>query len=138
MLRDEIKSIKATTAEARKFGLTIGAMLLAVAGFLFWKQRPAFPALALAGAGFVLAGLIVPMLLKPVYKTWMSFAAVMGFIMTRVVLTVIFFGLFTPAALIARLLRRDLLEQRWDKAASTYWVKRPAAPFDPQSAERMF
>jgi hypothetical protein len=138
MLLNEIKSIKATTKEARKFGLTIGIFLLVIAGLLFWKQRPSFSSFAYAGAAFALLGLLVPILLKPVYKVWMSFAVVMGFVMTRVILTVLFFGLFTPVSLVAKLLGKDLLDERWDKKAETYWVKRPATPFDPRAAENMF
>lgn len=138
MLLDEIKSIKATTREARKFGLTIGIFLLVIAAWLFWRQRPSFPYFAYAGAGLALAGLILPVLLKPVYKVWMSFAVVMGFIMTRVILTIIYFGLFTPIALAAKLLGKDLLDERWDKNAGTYWVKRPATTYDPKLSENMF
>jgi hypothetical protein len=138
MLLDEIKSIKATTKEVRKFGLTIGILLLMIAAWLFWKQRSSFPYFAYAGGGLALAGLILPVLLKPIYKVWMSFAVVMGFIMTRVILTVIYFGMFTPIALTAKLLGKDLLGERWDKKAETYWVKRPATAYDPKSAENMF
>jgi hypothetical protein len=138
MLLDEIKSIKGAKPELRKFGLTMGAVFLIIAGFLFWKQPPGFPYFACAGGGFALLGWAAPVLLKPLYKVWMSFAVVMGFIMTRVILTVLFFGLFTPIALVARLLGKDLLEARWDKKAATYWVKRPATAFDPKSAENMF
>jgi hypothetical protein len=138
MLLDEIKSIQGSAKEVRKFGLTIGVFLLVIAGLLFWKQRPSFLSFAYAGAGFALLGLLVPALLKPVYKVWMSFAVVMGFVMTRVILTILFFGMFTPAALVAKLLGKDLLDERWDKKAVTYWVKRPASPFDPRSAENMF
>ena len=138
MLLDEIKSIKATTKEARKFGLTIGIFLLAIAAWLLWKQRPSFPYFAYTGGGFVLAGLILPGLLKPIYKVWMSFAVVMGFIMTRVILTILYFGVFTPIALAAKVLGKDLLDERWDKKAETYWVKRLATAYDPKSAENMF
>lgn len=138
MLLEEIKSIKATTKEVRKFGVTIGILLLVIAAWLFWKQRPSFPYFAYAGGGLVLAGLILPVLLKPIYKVWMSFAVVMGFVMTRVILTVIYFGMFTPMALAAKLLGKDLLDERLDKNAGTYWMKRPATPYDPKSAENMF
>lgn len=138
MLLDEIKSIKGTTTELRKFGLTIGIFLLFSAGFLFWKQRPSFPYFAYVGVGFALLGLVVPIVLKPIYKAWMSFAVVMGFVMTRVILTVLYFGMFTPIALLTKLLGKDLLDERWDKNATTYWVKRPATKFDPKSAENMF
>jgi hypothetical protein len=138
MLLDEIKSIKGTKPELRKFGFTIGILLLLIAAWLFWKQRPSFPYFAYAGGGLVLAGLILPALLKPIYKVWMSFAAVMGFIMTRVILTILYFGMFTPIALTAKLLGKDLLDEKWDKKTGSYWVKRPAATYDPKSAENMF
>lgn len=138
MLLDEIKSIKGTTQELRKFSLTIGVFLLLIAGFLIWKQRPSFPYFAYAGGSFALLGLILPILLKPIYKLWMSFAVVVGFIMTRVILTILYFGMFTPIALVAKLLGKDLLDERWNKNATTYWVKRPQTTFDPKSAENMF
>lgn len=138
MVIDEIKSIKATPQEARKFGLTIGIFLLVLAGFLFWKQRAGFPYFAYAGTGLALLGMAAPVLLKPLYIVWMSFAMVMGFIMTRVILTILFFGLFTPFSLVAKLLGKDLLDERWDKNTTTYWMKRPKTTFDPKSAENMF
>jgi len=138
MLREEIKSIKSGRVELRKFGVTVGAALLILAGLLFWKQRPSF--IYVAGGGGLLAalGLLAPILLKPLHKIWMSFAVVMGFVMTRVILTLIYFGLFTPIALLLRLLGKDVLEERWDKSAATYWVRRKREPYDPSSAERMF
>ncbi len=138
MLLDEIKSIKGTKPELRKFGLTIGIFLLVIAGFLYWKQRPSFSYFAYVGGGFALTGLVAPILLKPIYKIWMSFAVVMGFIMTRVILTILYFGMFTPIALIAKLLGKDLLDERLNKNATTHWVKRPVTTFDPKSAENMF
>jgi len=138
MLLDEIKSIRGTKPELRKFGLTIGIFLLLIAGFLFWKQRPSFSYFAYIGGGLALLGLIAPILLKPIYKVWMSFAVVMGFIMTRVILTVLYFGMFTPISLLTKLLGKDLLDERLDKNAASYWVKRPASTFDPKSAENMF
>lgn len=138
MLLDEIKSIKGTKPELRKFGITIGIFLLVIAGLLFWKQRPSFPYFAYTGGGFALLGLAVPIVLKPIYKVWMSFAVVMGFIMTRIILTVLYFGMFTPISWLTKLLGKDLLDERWDKNATTYWRKRPATKFDPKSAENMF
>jgi hypothetical protein len=138
MLLDEIKNLEAKTKELRKFGLTIGFFLLVLAGFLFWKQRPSFTYFAYVGGGFALVGLAMPILLKPTYKLWMSFAVIMGFIMTRVILTILFFGVFTPMSLVTKLLGKDLLNERWDKKATTYWVKRPAMSYDFKSAENMF
>jgi cytochrome b subunit of formate dehydrogenase len=138
MLHEEIKNIKADKKELRKFGLTVGAVLLIISGFLFWKQRAAFTYFAVSGGALIVFGLLAPTALKPLFRVWMSFAVIMGFIMTRVILTVIYFFLFTPIALVLKLLGKDLLEERWDKTATSYWIKRKPEPFDPAAVERMF
>jgi hypothetical protein len=138
MLLAEIKQIKGTTKEIRRFGLTSGIFLLMIAGGLFWQQRTSFLYFVCFGGGFAFIALAVPILVKPIYVTWMTFAAVIGFVMTRVILGILFFGVFTLIALVAKLLRHDLLNEHWDKWAETYWVKRPPNPFDPKAAENMF
>jgi cytochrome b subunit of formate dehydrogenase len=138
MLREEIKSIKSGKKELRKFGVTVGAVLLLFAAFLFWKEKASFAYFAIVGGGLMVSGAIIPLVLKPVFIAWMSFAVVMGFVMTRVILTIIYFGLFTPIALVLRVLGKDLLEESWNKNASSYWVKREPQPYDRAAAERMF
>jgi hypothetical protein len=68
----------------------------------------------------------------------MILAVLIGFVMNRVILGVLFFGMFTPAALLLKILQKDLLHERWDKMAESYWVKRTPAPYLPQSSERMY
>lgn len=138
MLREELKSLKSDKEELRKFGITVGVVLLLIAAFLFWKERPSAGYFAATGGALVAFGLIAPVILKPVHRVWMTFAVVMGFIMTRVILTIIYFGLFTPIALVLKGFGKDLLDERWDKTAATYWIKRKPEPFDPAAAERMF
>lgn len=138
MLLEEIKSIKADRIELRKFGLTIGGVLLVLGGFLFWKERPSAVYFAAGGGGLMALGLLLPLVLEPVHRAWMTFAVLMGFVMTRVILTILYFGMFTPIALVLKVLRKDLLEEKSDKNAASYWVKRKPAPYDPASTERMF
>lgn len=138
MIRAELQAIKSTRNELRKFGFTMSAVLLLVAAFLFWKQKPSMQYFLYAGLGLGVLGLILPQLLRPFYYFWMALAVLMGFVMTRVILTLLYFGLFTPIAILVRLLGKDLLEERWNKNAETYWSKRPSAPFDPRAAENMF
>lgn len=138
MIRAELQAIKSTRNELRKFGFTMSAVLLLVAAFLFWKQKPSMQYLLYAGLGLGVLGLILPQLLRPFYYFWMALAVLMGFVMTRVILTLLYFGLFTPIAVLVRLLGKDLLEERWNKNVETYWSKRPSAPFDPRAAENMF
>ena len=39
---EEIKSIKSEKSDIRKFGITIGILLVVIAGFLFWKEKESF------------------------------------------------------------------------------------------------
>lgn len=127
-----------TDRDVRKFGVTIGIVLVLLAAFFFLKEKPS--AIYFASAGALLAALtwLLPGLMRPLYRAWMAFAVVMGFVMTRVILTIIYYGMFTPIALIMKLLRKDLLHERIDTQAGTYWVKRERKTYEPQSSERMF
>ncbi|MFQ5628521.1 MAG: SxtJ family membrane protein [bacterium] len=140
MINQEIQSLKArcTPKELRKFGLTIGIFLGVVAGFLFWKEKPAAEYLAYIAGAFLLAGLFVPMVLKPIFLGWMSFAVVMGFFMTKVILFLLFSLVFAPAGLVIRILGKDPLHQKIDRQKESYWIKRDRKPFDPASAENQY
>jgi hypothetical protein len=138
MLREELQSIPQTDREVRKFGVTLGVVLVLLAVFLFWKEKPSANYFALAAALFAGVTWMRPRLVRPVYLAWMAFAAVMGFVMTRVILTALYFGMFTPMALLARLFGKDLLHQRIDKSAASYWIKRERRAYEPQASERMF
>ena len=138
MLREEFKSIPRTERDVRKFGLVIGAVLLLLAFFLFWKEKPSAVYVALASMLFAGATQIRPRLMRPIYLAWMSFAVVMGFLMTRVILTALYFGMFTPIALALKIFGKDPLHERMDRNAPTYWIKRTRETYEPQSSERMF
>lgn len=138
MLRQEIKNLPVTPPKLRSFGLTMGLLLLVIAAYLFWREKSGAGYLFAAAVVFAGLGGLVPKLLAPVYRAWMTLALLMGFVMTRVILTVLYLGLFTPIGLISRLLGKDLLEQRWNPQAQTYWVKRTGGEFKPEAAEKMF
>jgi hypothetical protein len=138
VLLQEIKNIKSGKKELRQFGLSVGAVLLIIAAWLLWKQRPAFIYFAALGSFLIGSGVLLPIVLKPLFRVWMTFGVVMSFVMTRVILSILYFGVFTPTALVLKLFRKDLLEERWDKAADSYWAKRQPPPYEPETTERMF
>lgn len=105
----------------RKFGLVMAGALgvFSIAGFLLgraWWPITAVPALL-----FTAAALLVPGLLAPVEWFWMKLAAVMGFLVTNVLLTVFFLLVITPAALLMRVLGKDPLKVR-SGTSGTFWV----------------
>ena len=138
MIVDKIKKIKSDTRTLRRFGIVVG-IAFAVIGALLWRRGSGLTVYFLAVAGaLVLLGLVAPAVLKPVQKAWMTVAILIGWVMTRVILFVLFYLAITPIALLARLLGRDILDRKFDKAATTYWTERPAHPHDRSQYEKQF
>ena len=74
MVIEEIKNIKSGRRELRKFGLTMGIVLLLFGGFTWWRGKDYyFYFLCLSGA-FIFLALVIPSVLKPVNKMWMALA----------------------------------------------------------------
>lgn len=61
--------------------------------------------------------------LLPLNKLWMRFGFLIGMIVSPIVLGIIFFGLFTPIALLMRLSGRDELRLKFTQQAS-HWILR--------------
>ena len=138
MILEEIKEIKESKKDLRKFGLTIGIALIVIAALLLITRKNS--AMYFGAAGFILAalGLAVPQILKPLNKIWMSLSIILGWFMTRVILTILFYIAITPIGLLTKLFRKDFLELKIDKAKTSYWQKRDRKKFDPVDYERQF
>lgn len=140
MLVSEIKNViqSSNKKEFRKFSYTMGIFLILAGFFLFWKDFEWYIYIISTGLILLLSGLFIPIILRPLYIVWMSFAAILGYIMTRIILTVIFCLLFIPVGTILRILRKDVLKESFDLNVESYWIKRSDDKFDPVSAERQF
>ena len=79
--------------------------------------------------------LVIPAALGPVYKVWMAFAEVLGWVNTRIILSLIFFVLFLPFGLVLRLVR-DPMRRKLDPAQDSYRIL--SNPPKPQNMERPF
>ncbi len=134
----EIKNIKESRKELKKFGLTIGIVLLILAAFLFWNGKSSYPVWGIIGLVLILTALTFPVILKPLNKIWMSLAIVLGWVMTRVILSILFYLALFPLRFIALIFRKRFLDVKADPAAETYWQKREKNNFDPSTYERQF
>jgi Saxitoxin biosynthesis operon protein SxtJ len=83
---------------------------------------------ALAVLGLMIGGLglMHPPSIRLVYTGWMIAAFPIGWTVSRLMLAVLFYVVFTPVALVFRLMGRDALRLRRRQAGS-YWTARPAA-----------
>ncbi len=135
---EEIKNIKSEKSDLRKFGITIGVILLIIAGFLFWKEKESFQILLTFGVTLCILGIAIPFILKPIYWVWMIFATILGWIMTRVILSLLFYIIVTPIGLILRFFGKQFLELRWDKSKGSYWNYRTNEHLKKENYEKQF
>ena len=82
-------------------------------------------------------GLARPAWIRPVFVGWMLAAAPIGWCVSRLILTVVYFLVVTPIGLLRRLGKRDPLGRQFDRTASSYWTARPPAA-DPARYFRQF
>ena len=138
MIIEEIKNIKGDKSDWKKFGITMGIILTIIGSYLLWKKNNYFEYFFFVAAVFFILGLILPAALKYVYKAWMSLAVVMGFIMTRVIMVIIFYLIVTPIGLIASITGKEFLDMKIDQNAKSYWLARKGAQNVKADYERQF
>ena len=137
-LLSEIRDIGNSTNDLKKFGLTLGAAFGILAGFLFWKHAGSVTVFAGISVVFLLCAFVYPLVLKPVQKAWMTAALLMGWVMTRVILTALFYVAITPIGMILRLMGKDILDQNFDPKKQSYWQIRPQASRTPSDYEKQY
>ncbi len=138
MITEEIRNIKETKKDLKKFGITVGAVLVIIAAILFWKQKESYIYFGLIGFLLVLAGFIKPVILKPLNKAWMTLAILMGWVMTRVILIILFYIVVTTTAFFAKVFRKSFLELKIDKSRNSYWEIREKKQLQPEEYEKQF
>tara|TARA_Y100000816_G_C25761005_1_gene399779 strand:+ start:148 stop:558 length:411 start_codon:yes stop_codon:yes gene_type:complete len=122
------KSIKKDKKSIRDFAYVFSFIFLAISGYLYLHGRDTFITLLILGFSFIVLGLTFPNLLKPLYYPWMVFGIILGWIMTRLILCLMYYFILTPTSIIARLFGKDFLGLKNFKHQSTYWNNRNEKP----------
>jgi hypothetical protein len=138
MFKEEIKNIKEDKTTLRKFGLTVGTVLLIVAIVLYLTGKSSSVIFGGAGVLLILFGLILPNILKPLNKIWMTLAVILGWFMSRLILFILFYIVITPIGFFLRIAGKDFLNLRTDKNSDSYWEKREKGVKEKIDYERQF
>jgi hypothetical protein len=137
-LIEAIRNIKSSRKDLREFGLLVGGILLLLALYGFFRHRPWAPHLLGIGAALVFLGAVLPGFLLPLQKAWMVLALLLGAVMSRIILSVLFYLVLTPIAVFARLIGKNFLELGFREKVDSYWVKRGPEGQGPDDSERQF
>ncbi len=135
---EEIKNIKSEKSDLRKFGIIVGIVLLIIAGFFFLKEKESFQLFLTIGTVLFVTGIVIPFTLKPIYWVWMVFSTILGWFMTRVILSLLFYVVFTPIGLIGRLFGKQFLDLKQNHSQQSYWNIRTVEASNTQNYEKQF
>ncbi len=115
------------TKQIRTFGLIALIFFGCLCALGIWFEKPLpsyfFGTLSALGLGFIL----FPHQLRPVFVAWLKIAHFLGRVITTFILTLAYYLVITPAALIKRIFGGTPLTIKPDKNVSSYWVTRKEA-----------
>lgn len=133
-VKTEIIALELSKKKLRSFGLLVGSIFLLISAWIFFSQRNELPETSnytfayifLVLGGFLfLFGAFAPLLLKTTYKIWMGLAIAMGWIISRILIMILFYIVVTPISLIAKLSRKKFLDLKFRDNKNSYWVMKP-------------
>ncbi|MFN3694383.1 MAG: SxtJ family membrane protein [Ignavibacterium sp.] len=138
MLKEELKHIDTSEKSVKKTGITVGIVLILISFILWWIGKSSFVYFSLAGGIFIILSYIAIPLLRPFHKFWIGLSLVLGFVMSRIILTILFYFVVTPIGLLAKLVGKKFMPLGFDKNAATYWEKREKTVKTKIDYERQF
>ncbi len=108
----------------RKFALSTGAAIAALFGIFFpWLLDLSYSVWPwILFAVLALGGLLWPESLRPVHYWWMRLALLISKVTTPIVLGVVFFFVFMPYGLVAKILGKDPMQRKLDDTIDSYRV----------------
>jgi hypothetical protein len=130
--------MKANVKELRKFSIILFLGFGVIGLLVFWRKGEAGLVLGEIGLAFLLCGLTLPKLLVYPYKGWITLSLILGFLMSHLILSLMYYLLFTPIGIVMRMLGKDFLSKQFDKNGKTYWIKSEQKLYGKKRYEKMF
>lgn len=120
----ELSKLDFSVKSLRKFGITVGGIFVLIG--LWFLDQNIFEVtkyiLLVVGIILLLGGLFSPKKLNNIYKVWMGFAFVLGWVMSRVILSVLFVFVITPIGFLAKIFGKEFLDIKFNDNKSSYWI----------------
>ncbi len=139
MITQELRELKTGRNDLRKFGLLVGGVFTLLGAWFFFRKKPFYLYALVPGTILMVLGVLVPHFLRRVYLAWMAMALVLGLIVSTVLLSLLYFLVITPIAIIARLAGKDFMARAFPGQTSSYWISRAGnRPVDAKGYEQQY
>ena len=122
--------------ELRKFGCICFVVFGGLGMWLFFREsvlgvtldaglaRKIAIGLWVLAAGSLVLSQISPRALRPLFVILTALSFPIGFVISHVLMALLYYGVLTPVAIFFRLIGRDVLHRRFDREALSYWEPR--------------
>ena len=111
--------------EWKKFAIGLAIILSVVASVQWFLDVQLYPYFLLSAFVILLFGLLIPIVIKPLFILFSYLGFVLGWVMTRVILSLLFYLVFTPIGLVLKLTGKRLLDTSLSENQASYWIERP-------------
>jgi hypothetical protein len=119
-----IKNNKLEISTNRSFGITFSVVFLIIGFWPLLNNESIRIWSIVISLVFLFLGLLNSKLLLPFNKIWFKFGILLGSIVSPIAMSIVFFIVVTPIGIIMRLLKKDILNRKFDNNAKSYWIPR--------------
>jgi len=107
----------------KSFGIVFFIVFLIIALFPLLNDATIRTWSLITSLIFLVLGLLNSRLLSPLNKFWFKFGLFLGKMFSPIIMGIIFFFVVTPIALLMKMLKKDLLNLKFNNDKS-YWVEK--------------
>jgi hypothetical protein len=122
--------------EWRKFGFGLSGILFIIASIQIFFGKSLYLYFYFTSLFILLVALTAPILIKPIFILFSYVGFGVGWFMTRLILVILFYLVFAPMRLIARLFGKGFLDLKFDRKPVSYWISKD--PNSGRNYEKMF
>lgn len=110
---------KITVEQCKDSGLAL--VLICLICYLVWK----LPALMLLAILFLVAAMTYPLIFQPFARLWFGLSTALGTVVSKIILSLLYFTLVLPVGLVRRALGKDAMQcNRWKKGKESVFRER--------------
>ena len=123
-LKEDFRQLEISNRKLKQFAYLTGIILLILSVWYYFKHGNrswTYVTVSISLILFAIALLKVK-ILTGVYKIWMGIAIVLGFFISRILISLIFFIGLTPISLLGRLLKKKWMDIDFNQKQDTYWI----------------
>ena len=116
--------IKVESGSEKSFGIVFAVFFLLVGLYPLVNNKEILLWPLITALIFFLLAYVVPKVLSVPNKLWFKLGLALGAVVAPVVMALVYFTTVVPIGLIMRLMGKDMLRQKLNKNAKSYWIER--------------